>query len=587
MLLSINILMKRYIPYLFALLFAYFCFYEVAIHIPYQLCQLEHESMFIGNVDVFNESLGQLGGIGKWITLWATQFFAFWGWGSWFFILPVLAFLVSASLFRIKNEWALPVAAFIALSLLLSMFDYHYSWAGGVSLSLVMIVLSLITRIKSENLKNILFLLSIPTVLWFFGSAAIVLLAGGLCLLTNTKNWKYLIPTAVGIYALMDVSIYQAGLIRSMTVLLSPVFYHDLGDELSWSHYLPWLLTVLFIVIFRIIEFPTIKKNLVWWLVNVAMWILPCGLFMRMATSFVSPYDQVLYRLNHYVYSEKWDSVLRVLRGVPMDNWLFMNYANIALAEEGQLADMAFGYKPQGGAALMVGPNPTGLVRMLKSDINYTVGCIAESQHQAFDAQVAYHKPLGIQTLKRLVQTNIILGHYEVAEKYLSLIGQTTFYKEWADKYRVFLYNDEAVLADAELGEKRKSLINDKRFALIDGWIPELEDIVVANPKNKKAVEYLGVAYLLEKNMAAFEEFMEKHYGASGSVEIPGAFQQAIVHLYHQNEEKYKTYSIDRKVVDEYARFNEWYEKNKNKSDCKNVMSAEFGHTFWYYSKFV
>ena len=270
-----------------------------------------------------------------------------------------------------------------------------------------------------------------------------------------------------------------------------------------------------------------------------------------------------------------------------MDNWLFMNYANIALAEEGQLADMAFGYKPQGGAALMVGPNPTGLVRMLKSDINYAVGCIAESQHQAFDAQVAYHKPLGIQTLKRLVQTNLILGHYEVAEKYLSLIGQTMFYKEWADKYKVFLYNDEAVLADAELGEKRKSLIDDNRFALVDGWISELENIVAVNPANKKAVEYLGIAYLLEKNMDAFEKFMKQQYGACHSAVIPAAFQQAFLLLYQSNEEEYNAYQIDRKVVDEYARFNEWYEKNKNKSDCKNVMSAEFGHTFWYYSKFV
>ena len=580
-------LMKKYIPYLFALLFAYFCFYEVTAHIPYQLCQLEHESMFIGNVDVFNKYLGELGGLGAWMTLWATQFFAFWGWGSWFFILPVLLFLVTASLFRGKKEWTLPVSAFIGLTLLLSMFDYHYSWAGGMSFSLVMLCLFLITRIKSELLKSILFLAVIPMALWLFGSVAIVLLAGGLCLLTNGKNWKYLVPISVGIYALMAFSIYQFGLINSITTLLSPEFYYDFDSKFPWYHYLPWILTIIFIVVFRLIELPQMKRNWVWWGVNLVLWILPCGVFMKVSPSFVSPYDQILYRLNHYAYQEKWDSVLRVLRACPMDNWLFMNYANLALAEEGQLADMAFLYKPQGGSALMVSPNPSGLVRMLKSDIHYSVGCVAEAQHQAFDAQVAYHKELGIQTLKRLVQTNIILGHYEVAEKYLSLIGQTMFHKEWADQYKGFLYNDEAVLADAELGEKRKSLINDNRFALVEGWLTDLKDIVTINPKNKKAVEYLGIAYLLVKDMDAFAKFMEQHYGACASVAIPGAFQQALVLLYNPNEEKCKTYQIDRKVVDEYARFNEWYEKNKNKSDCKNVMSAEFGHTFWYYSKFV
>lgn len=580
-------LMKKYVPYLFAVLFAYFCFYGVSIYIPYQLCQLEHESMFVGGVDAFHESLGQLGGLGEWMALWATQFFALWGWGSWFFILPVLVFLVTLSLFHVKKEWSLPIAAFIGQALLLSMFDYHYSWAGGLSLSLVVIGLFLITRIKSEILKMLLFLICIPAMLWFFGSATIVLLVGGLCLLTNAKNWKYLIPVSISIYALLAVSIYQFGLIRSMTNFVSPVFYHQLESEFSGFHYIPWLLTVLFIMVFRIIEFPNIKRKSIWWLVNIAMWILPCGLFMKFSSSFISPYDQALYRLNHYAYSERWDSVLRLLRAYPMDNWMFMNYANMALANTGQLGDKAFLYKPLGEAALMVNPNPSGLVRMLKSDINYTVGCIAESQHQAFDAQVAYHKELGIQTLKRLVQTNIILGHYEVAEKYLSLIGQTMFYKEWADKYKVFLYNDEAVLADAELGKKRKSLINDNRFAMVNGWISELEEIVTVNPDNKEAVEYLGIAYLLGKDLDAFEKFVERHYSACNSTVVPDAFQQAIVLLYNRDEEKCKSYQIDHKVMDEYVRFNEWYEKNKNKSDCKNVMAAEFGHTFWYYSKFV
>ena len=587
MLLLTQMQMKRYIPYLFALLFAYFCFYGVSIHIPYQLCQLEHESMFVGSLNVFHDSLGQLGGLGEWMALWSTQFFALWGWGSWFFILPVLVFLVTLSLFHKKKEWSLPVSAIIALTLLLSMFDYQYSWAGGLSLSLVVIGLFLITRIKSEILKMLLFLICIPAMLWLFGSVAVVLLVGGLCLLTNPKNWKYLIPVSISIYALLVVSIYQSGLIRSMENLVSPVFYHHLESEFSKFHYIPWLLTVIFILVSRIIEFPNIKRQSIWWLVNIAMWILPCGLFMKFSSSFISPYDQALYRLNHYAYLERWDSVLRLLRVYPMDNWLFMNYANMALAETGQLADMAFLYKPLGEAALMVNPNPSGLVRMLKSDINYTVGCIAESQHQAFDAQVAYHKELGIQTLKRLVQTNIILGHYEVAEKYLSLIGQTMFHKEWAEKYKAFLYNDEAVLADAELGKKRKSLINDNRFAMVNGWISELEEIVTVNPENKEAVEYLGIAYLLGKDLDAFEKFVVKHYSSDHSISLPIAFQQGVVLLYNRDEEKCKSYQIDRKVMDEYARFNEWYEKNKNKSDCKNVMSAEFGHTFWYYSKFV
>ena len=264
-----------------------------------------------------------------------------------------------------------------------------------------------------------------------------------------------------------------------------------------------------------------------------------------------------------------------------------MNYLNMALAQKGLLGDNAFLFKPQGRAALMVNLSPDGIVRMLKSDINYAVGCIAEAQHQAFDAQIAFHKGMGIQTLKRLVQTNLIFGHYAVAEKYLDIIEKTTFYKEWAQKYRTFLYDDEKILADAELGEKRRSLVRDNRLVLVNGWTPELENIVRMNPLNRKAMDYLGIAYLLGKEMDAFRLLIEQHYGTDALPQLPVAFQQAVLVLYRDNESMLNKYGILQEVKNEYNRFLEWEEKNKNNPNRKRIMESEFGHTYWYYAKFI
>ena len=69
----------KYINLFFLVLLAYLFYLMVSLHIPYQLHQLEHTCLFVGETDSFLQSLLQLGGFAKWVALFGTQFFAFWG----------------------------------------------------------------------------------------------------------------------------------------------------------------------------------------------------------------------------------------------------------------------------------------------------------------------------------------------------------------------------------------------------------------------------------------------------------------------------------------------------------------------------
>ena len=264
-----------------------------------------------------------------------------------------------------------------------------------------------------------------------------------------------------------------------------------------------------------------------------------------------------------------------------------MNYTNMALAQKGELGNLAFNYSPKGMNALLVNANSTGSIRMLASDIHYMVGCIAEAQQHAFEAQVTFPTSLGIQTMKRLVKTNLIFGHYEVAEKYLNQITRTTFHKEWAEKYRMFLYNDTVVEADVELGEKRKCLSNQNRFAMFHGWIPELEDILEVYPQQEKAMTYLGLSYLLNKDMEGFRRFLDKYYGSEALKELPSVFQQGVIALFQQEKERWEDYRLSPQVVKLYNQYRDLYFKNQRQPNLKNVMARSFRHTFWYYLMFV
>ena len=182
-------------------------------------------------------------------------------------------------------------------------------------------------------------------------------------------------------------------------------------------------------------------------------------------------------------------------------NLLSQNFYNMSLAEEGLLGDRLF-------------DNPCSDIRsiyndvllnedfaVLLSDIYYSMGHIAQSQRYAFELNEKKNNT-SPRMLQRLVQTNIIYGHYRVAEKYLLWLKKTLFYKEWAEKQEKFLFNDVAVEKDPEYGMKRKALIADNRFSGIKGLDDDLLNIARQTRGSRQCsttLQYLGSLYLLAR----------------------------------------------------------------------------------------
>ncbi len=160
-------------------------------------------------------------------------------------------------------------------------------------------------------------------------------------------------------------------------------------------------------------------------------------------------------------------------------------------------------------------------------------------------------------------------------------------YRKWAREYRRFLYNDEAVEADAELGEKRRSLSGKNRFAMFYGWLPELEDILEANPQNGKAMSYLGLSYLLTKDMEGFRRFLDKYYGTDCLKTLPLAFQQGVVALYQQEKDRWEEYGVSPEVRKQYESYQEALYRTRNNRNRKAALAPYFKNTYWFYLMFV
>lgn len=572
-----------------SVLFLLFLYGQVESHLLYQLYQWEHTNLFVGDGDWLLNASQRAGGAIRWIATWFIQFFDRPVVGVLLFLLPVAGiFATAARLLRKQGTIGYLLAALLCVVQLFSLYDYNFYWAGSLALFLVMGLWCILSLIKQESIRYALFLAGIPLTGWWLGSVALVYTLGGILLFVTCRRTVLTILLPLLIHTINIYIMHETGEYPSLKAALSPSLYYEAMLDAPSYHVLPWVGALLIATGSRFLPAVDFKNRIVTATVCLVGWSVPIFLFLQFEGSFRNKSNIDIWRLNHHAYLEDWDAILEFLKEKPMTNYLFMNYANMALAQKGELGNLAFHYSPKGANSLLINTN-TGKdasVRMLASDIHYLVGCVAEAQQHAFEAQVAMPTSLGIQSLKRLVKTNLIFGHYKVAEKYLDLIAKTTFHKEWAEKYRTFLYNDKAVETDSELGEKRRSLSKTNRFAMFEGWHAELEDILEANPKNEKAMLYLGLSYLLNKDMEGFRRFLDKYYGTETLQQLPPVFQQAVFVLYEQQQERWNDFALSPQLHDSYANYRELFFKSRNTPNLKNVMRNAYGNTLWYYLMF-
>ena len=82
----------------------------------------------------------------------------------------------------------------------------------------------------------------------------------------------------------------------------------------------------------------------------------------------------------------------------------------------------------------------------LMSEVAMQVGLVNVAKRTAFEAMEAipnYNK--SARSLHRLVETNLITGHSEVALKYITILEQTTFYRGWARQMKPLALHPEKV----------------------------------------------------------------------------------------------------------------------------------------------
>jgi hypothetical protein len=556
----------------------------------YHFLYLDQQNMFLYGESCFLSLLNRPGGLVEYLGARMVQHFIlpFCGALTVSALLTLTGMLTAAVIRRIAPHSNLFICSLLpAVTLLFPVFDFNYSYSGILACCLLLAALYGFYRTGGLAWRIAYTLLASVALFWLAGAVAFLFVV---CIFLRellnrfTQAYIFLLPLLlVAGLAIWGVMSSRAADYR---FLLLPDGYFTYRLQPGIAVYLSWIcLPVLLLAAFLLRGRDEVRpgRKLVERLVQLA---LVGGIFVFGMKNYVNLKAEFFKELDYYVRTEQWDRITERCRG-HLSNYLYKCYLNLALAEKGELGDRMFAFDQSGLKGLLLPKNRVTHISVMLSDIYFSMGHIALSQQMAFEANMSTQGAGNPRMYRRLVQTNLIMGAYPVAEKYIALLEKTRYYRSWATAQRRFLWNDSAVEADPTLGIKRKCIPARNALAEMNGLDSDLRLIAQQAPTHRASIQYAGAMYLLDKRMAEFKAFVETVYGTEALPVLPKSFQEAVIILSEQDPDYWARFHVSEATVQRYADFRQQVLANRNSaSTLPALMQRHFGDTYWYYFMF-
>lgn len=580
--------MKYKIPVFVLLIFVILFFFLEGAY-KYHFFFIEQNQMFLFTGYYFKEMIVNPGGLANYIGEFLVQFFSQPFAGAFInaLLLTGVSILTALICKRIAPNvpfyilYAIPVIALLCMH-----FNFNYFYQGTVAFLMMLAVFYLYISLSNFTTRLIVGFFSAFFLFWWAGPVTILY---AICVII----WEGLNRTSKGYLALIIgieaivlayLSVYLNILGAHRFAFLPDMYIHN-GLVPDKEIYYSWISLPLILIIawfFRKQRKSSVKKEVI---ISFGQLLLITVIAWFGITRYIDVKSARLKRFDYHSRAGEWDAIIASCKG-PLTNYLYLNYLNLALAEKGVLADELFKFDQRGIDGLFIPWNRTLQPSILLSDIHFAIGNSAISQEMAFESNVSTPSYGNPRLFKRLIQTNLIYGAYPIAEKYLDIMESTLFYRHWAKEHRKFLYNDEKVEKDPLLGEKRRCLVTDNFLSNTTAAGSDLVAIAMQNPGNKTAIEYLGSAMLLVKDMNSFRDFIETYYGTEVLPTLPRSFQEAIITMYEGKPEMWEKYNIPNDMIQRFNEYKKQVLAHRNNSGIANLLRRSFGDTFWFYFMF-
>ena len=437
----------RNIHLLYTLLFGVAVFLFFGLAYPQHLHYQEQFQLFLFDGNYVCDIVSRPGGVADLLGRFCTQFFLYAWVGA--AIIAVLLSAVQLLTLRLANwGWLYGLSFVPSLLLWLFLLDENALLGGAWAVLLTLLAIWGLGRLPSGWIRRILIIVAIPIVYWMVG------------------------PAWTGSH------------------------YHRYPTEFPTLLYAAWLSALVLPFIVRALhKKATTSKHYAVMLSSFAVVAVVMGCLVWKNSNFKA---EKVMKYDFMARFQQWNRILETINTERPNNQIGVTVQNLALGMHGMLADHLLDYNQNGLLGLLPDVGTDATSPLPTAEAFYQLGMITVAQRTVFEAQEAI---LDFQKsgrcYKRLAETNLILGSYEVARKYLTALQKTIFYRDWANETLPLLGNEEAIAKHPEYGRLRQFLYQEDFYFGDHVTAEMLEKLYFSHTDNRLALEYLKAYYML------------------------------------------------------------------------------------------
>ena len=291
-------------------------------------------------------------------------------------------------------------------------------------------------------------------------------------------------------------------------------------------------------------------------------------------------------RYENLVYNKKWDKIIRIAEKEKPESAMSIVAVNLALAKTGRLSSEMLRFN-QNSKSLFLNYYREGMTPFIASEPFYYMGFINFAQMFAMETvESTVDARYPSRSFRRVAETFILNGQYDIARKYLVPLSHTLFYRRWANDCLASLGKENEIDSHPEWRELRQSRPASDFYFNFNQMEREMQMLLKSNQRNRVAFEYLMGYYLLNKNFDGF--LLNIHLAKMMNYrEMPLVFQEAAVFINSVSPEtppQLLNFPVKNIVTNNFRSFSDIC--NKSGNDAKVKTSRDFGKTYWYYIDF-
>ena len=466
--------------------------------------------------------------------------------------------------------------------------DLEFPLAAVIGLIIAIALFLVYVSISRETIRKAAGIFMIPVLYVAAGSGCLLFaaLAIGYEFAAGRRNRSLLFAGIVVLISAMVPTLMRHS--YNITLLQSFTWIDEITRHVRFTNYLPMLsvpATILALAISpaRVLRFRGKDASFTAGSAAIVV-IISAGILLNAGFT-----REKILKFDYKAAANRWEEVYALSRKYGLRNNIATYYTNMSLARLGLMPEklMEF-YQPAAtGLFIPVNANENYLTITISNEVYWQLGDVNASQHSALLGMIFSPRTRNSRLMKRLAEINIVNGEYEVAEKYLTILEKTLFYRRWAEARRVFLFNEEECSRSQWISSKRSVIPREDLLKAGNEYRLTLEMLLVANPENRMALDYLLCYDLLIKDLDSFRANLKRYLPPEKSGSLARVYQEALLIGFASGRERfddYKNYIFDPENVRRIAEYMKLYEETGGDG---TKLEPGFSSTYWFYYNFA